>query len=185
MIQQNEFIQWIEKEVKIRWPKHNFSFIEIGDWHWRLRDFDVDTLTQAVRQHKAIDDWRTPSLKKVYDYAKKIHTTNHPKQHNKDKRNTGVPEAHVYIMCTGKDERGKGNVGWFLPILIWPFGKTYTADQYHRNAEAFAQKHADFYGGVWEVVAQTNQLQMLQRAAKLRGTKPLDLTVLQNRYKLK
>jgi hypothetical protein len=37
------------------------------------------------------------------------------------------------------------------------------------------------YGGVWEVFSQTNQLQMLQRAAKLLGTKPFNLINLRKR----
>lgn len=173
MIHKNDFIQWFENEVKVRWPKHNFSLTELGDWHWRLRDFEVDTLTEAVRRHKAVDDWRVPSLKKVYDCAAKIHLTKHPKQHRK--QTTGVPEAHTYIMCTAKDERGRGIVGWFVPILIWPFHKAYTAETYRRCAEQQLAMHAR-RGDVWEVFTQTDHGEMLQRRCALLGIQPLDLT---------
>ena len=65
----------------------------MGDWHWRLQEFDTDSLTQAARQHKATEDWRTPSLKKVYDYAKKIKARNKPKR--EQKKDTGIPDEHT------------------------------------------------------------------------------------------
>lgn len=137
MLQQKEFTQWFEQQVKARWSRHNYEWIELGDWYWRLRDFDIETLTEAVRKHKACEDYRTPSLKKVYEYAKTIRKNNSPKCQRRDETNArqnGVPEAHTYIMCVEKDENGRGCVGWFVPILIWPFHKTYTAETYCRTS---------------------------------------------------
>ena len=75
-MQRNDFIRWFEKEVKARWGKCHFEWTEIGDWHWRLEKFDIDTLTEAVRRHKVEDDPRNPRLKKVYTYAHKVRAAN-------------------------------------------------------------------------------------------------------------
>ena len=91
-----EFMQWFEQQIKTRWQGLRPSWIELGDWHWRLQEFDTDTLTQAARQHKATEDYRTPSLKKVYDYACKITAARKPpaSRSGEEKKSSGVPEAH-------------------------------------------------------------------------------------------
>jgi hypothetical protein len=180
MIALNEFIHWFEKEVKARWPKHDFSFTELGDWHWRLREgFDLDTLTEAVRRHKACDDWRVPGLKKVYEYAKSIQANKSPKRQRRDGDTaaaSGIPEAHTYIMCVAKGDNGRGCVGWFVPILVWPFHKTYTAETYRRIAEEQCVMHSrKSRNGVWEPFYNTTHLEMLRRSNRLCGIKPLDL----------
>jgi len=177
MIQQNDFIHWFEKEVKTRWARHHFDWLEIGDWHWRLREgFDLETLTEAVRKHKACDDWRVPSLKKVYDYARAIQSDKSPKRHRREDAGTGVPEAHTYIMCIDKSDNGRGPVGTFVPILIWPFHKSYTAETYRRIAEEQCVMHSrNGRNGVWEAFYNTTHLEMMQCAATLRGTQPLNL----------
>ena len=172
-----EFMQWYEQQVKTRWQGLDLTWVELGDWHWRLRDFDADTLTQAVRQHKACEDWHTPSLKKVYDYAKTITARSKPKRERSDGTRSGVPEAHTYIMCVAKSDNGCGCVGWFVPILIWPFHKTYTAETYRRAAEEQRLMHSrNGRAGVWEVFTNTTHSEMLTRRCKLRNIKPLDMS---------
>jgi len=186
MIALNEFIHWFEKEVKVRWPKHDFSFTEIGDWHWRLREgFDLDTLTEAVRRHRTCDDWRVPGLKKVHEYAREIQTRSRPAWAKTNRvHRSGIPKAHTFIMCIDKDERGRGNVGWFVDILLWPFRTPWTPDDYQRVAAEQARKYSDFYGGDWEVFTHTTELEMMRCANQLRGTQPLDLNELRKRYKI-
>lgn len=169
MLTKELFWQWFKQEVKPRWSRSEFSGVEMGDWYWRLGEFDIETITQAVRRHKACEDYKTPSLKKVYAYAKAIGADKRPRQPRSE--GSGVPESHVYIMCVAKDFDGCGPVGRYLPVLMWPFGKTCTAEQYRRNAEAFAKKHADFYGGVWEVFTQTRRLEIMRQSTQLRGIK--------------
>ena len=173
MLSNKEFNDWFKKEVESRWPKHRFDWTEVGDWHWRLREgFDLDTLTEAVRQHKACDDFRTPSLKKVYDYAKAIQSRNRPQRDCGGSRersdNSGVPE-HTFIMCTAKDEHGHGKVGWFVPILLWPFKTQWTPQDYQRVAAEQARRHADFYRGIWDIFTDTNHGEMLTRSSRLRN----------------
>ena len=155
MLSQKVFLDWFKKEVEARWKTHHFEWIEIGDWNWRLAEFDIDTLTQAVRQHKACECYPMPNLKKVYEYACKITAAKKPpsQRSGEGKKSSGVPEAHTFIMCVAKGDNGCGCMGWFVPILIWPFHKTYTAE-------------------------------MMDRRMKLRGTKPLDLNQLRKRYKI-
>ena len=181
-----EFMQWFEQQIKTRWQGLRPSWIELGDWHWRLQEFDTDTLTQAARQHKATEDYRTPSLKKVYEYACKITAARKPPapRSGEEKKSSGVPEAHTFIMCVAKADNGCGCVGWFVPILIWPFHKTYTAETYRRSAEEQCVMHSrNGRNGVWEIFTGTNHGEMMDRRMKLRGTKPLDLNQLRKRYK--
>ena len=90
MLSKKEFWEWFKSEVKTRWAKYSFEWTEIGDWHWRLGKFDVDTLTEAVRRHKTTEDWRAPRSRKVYDYAKAIHTRNSPKRKRRDEKPCGL-----------------------------------------------------------------------------------------------
>ena len=176
MLSKKEFWDWFKKEVQVRWKVCHFEWTEMGDWHWRLEKFDLDTLTQAVRQHKAREDWRTPSLKKVYEYAGKIKASNSPPvpSNTEGKRtdDSGVPEAHTFIMCTAKDDNGRGTVGWFVPILVWPFHKTYTATTYQRAAKQQLSMHSR-RGGVWEIFTCTDHGKMLKRANRLCDIKPV------------
>lgn len=178
MIQQHEFIQWFKKEVKGRWPKHNFDWTQIGDWHWRLRDdFDLDTLTEAVRRHKVCDDWRVPSLKKVYGYAKTIQSTKRPQRQRAegaDETSSTLRPEHTYIMCVARSANGGGCVGWFVPILLWPFKTRWTPDDYRRVAEEQCQIHSrNGRAGVWKIFPNTTYRAMRNRAMALRGTNPL------------
>jgi len=169
-----DFMHWFEKQVKTRWPKHQFEWIEMGDWHWRLGAFDIDTLTEAVRRHKVCECYPIPNLKKVYDYAVKIQAETTPEPQMPAKKTSAFPEPHTFIMCTGKDERGNGAVGAFWDIILWPFNRTWTAADYNRVATDQAQKRQAMYGGVWEVFTGTHHLEMLRRSNALCGIKPLD-----------
>ena len=180
MINRDVFGQWFDKEVQARWKTLNLSWLEMGDWHWRLRDFDLETLTQAIRQHKTCECYPTPNLKKVYEYARTIQSRNRPQRTGTD--DSGIPEAHTFIMCIDKDERGRGKVGWFIPIQLWPFKTPWTPEDYQRVASEQARKYADFYGGDWQVFTHTNQLEMLQCAAQLRGNRPIDLNQRPKQY---
>jgi hypothetical protein len=180
MINRDAFGQWFDQEVQTRWKTLNLSWTELGDWHWRLREgFDLETLTEAIRQHKAIEHYPVPNLKKVYDRAQAIQSSNRPKRQPADGDTgaaSGVPEAHTYIMCVGKGDNGRGCVGWFAPILIWPFHKTYTAETYRRIAEEQCVMHSrNGRNGVWEIFTGATHYEMLQRSNRLCGTQPLDL----------
>jgi hypothetical protein len=183
MLSKNVFCDWFNKEVQPRWKTHHFEWIETGDWHWRLRDFEIDTLTQAVRQHKACECYPMPNLKKVYEYAKTIQTHNSPQPAATAKKpSSGIPDTHTFIMCTVKDDRGRGCVGWFVDILICPLNKTYSAETYQRVAAEQAERHRSTCGGQWKIFTNTTHGEMMNRRMKLRNTKPLDLTQLRKLY---
>jgi hypothetical protein len=172
MLSKRIFWDWFKKEVQTRWAKHTFEWTEAGDWYWRLQDFDIETLTQAVRQHKACECYPSPNLKKVYNYAKAIQAKSKPEQKRGD--NQGVPEAHTYIMCVAKDDNGRGCVGWFVPILLWPFRVQWKPEDYTRVAEQQCAIYAR-RGGVWKIFTHTSHSEMFGRRAKLLNIKPQGL----------
>ena len=183
MLSKKVFWDWFKAEVQGRWKVCHFEWTEIGDWHWRLRDFGIDTLSQAVRQHKVCEDYRSPSLKKVYEYARKINADNTPKS-KRDHNSNHIPDAHTYIMCVAKGDNGCGCVGWFVPVLIWPFHKTYTAEDYRRIAEQQRLMHSrNGRAGVWKIFTNTTHGEMMDRRMKLCNEKPLDLNKLRKWYK--
>ncbi|MHC4881366.1 MAG: hypothetical protein ACYTEN_06710 [Planctomycetota bacterium] len=178
-----EFMQWFEQHVKTRWQGLDLTWIEIGDWHWRLEKFDADILTRAVRRHKVCEDWRVPSLKKVYEHACKIQANNHPKPKRDDTTN-GIPDEHTFIMCVAKSANGGGCVGHFVPILIWPFHKTYTPETYRRIAEEQCVMHSrNGRNGIWKPFYNTTRTEILTRRWNLLGVKPLDMDEMRKRYK--
>ena len=184
MLSKKVFWDWFKEEVQVRWKTLNFEWTEMGDWHWRLGKFEIDTLTEAVRRHKVCEDYRQPSIKKVYEYAREITVKNAPPVAKK--KPTGIPDAHTYIMCVATGENGCGCVGWFVPILIWPFTKTYTPETYRRVAEQQRQMHSrNGRNGILEIFHGTTHSEMMRRRMKLRGTKPLNLNQLRKFYKNK
>ena len=67
-------------------------------------------------------------------------------------------------------------------MLIWPFHKTYTAEDYRRSAEEQRLMHSrNGRAGVWQVFTNTTHSEMVDRRMRPRGTKPLDLNQLRKR----
>lgn len=181
MLSKKVFWEWFKKEVEPRWKQHRFEWVEVGDWHWRLQDFDIDTLTQAVRRHKVCECYPIPNLKKIYEYAKKIEADKHPNRHE-----SARPQEHTFIMCVAKSDNGCGPVGKFVPILLWPFKKQWTQADYVTVAKEQCIIHSrSGRNGVWKPFYNTTHGQMLTRSCTLLGTKPLDLNELRKRYKNK
>ncbi len=166
MIRKDLFLTWFQQQVQNRWAKCEFTGVELSDWYWRLKGFDEATLTDAARRHAISDEPKRPSLKKVYAYAKSLQPQQKP---GKRKEPTGVPAAHTYIQCVAKDERGCGPVGWFVPILLWPFHRTYTQAHFQQAAADQLALHRRARGGVWEIVSAVTERDMNHRQAKLTG----------------
>lgn len=165
MLTKEVFGQWFAQQVAARWDKCVFSAVQLEDWYWRLKAFDPAALTAAARRHHAVDEPRRPSLKAIHDYARAQQVRTAPTAHEPP----GVPEAHTYIQCVSTDPQGRGPVGWFVPVLLWPFGQDYTPAAYERTAEQQAELHRRSRGGVWEVVTGTTLGAMNIRRWKLTG----------------
>jgi hypothetical protein len=165
MLSKEAFGQWFQAQVAARWDKCSFNAVQLADWYWRLKAFDTAALTEAARRHHAADEPRRPSLKAIHDYARAEQARTAPPA----REPAGVPEAHTYIQCVSTDVEGRGLVGWFVPVLLWPFRREYTADDYQRAAEQQADLHRRSRGGVWEVVTGTTHHAMNIRRWKLTG----------------
>ncbi|MBC8379526.1 MAG: hypothetical protein H8E62_10150 [Planctomycetes bacterium] len=166
MLTKEAFMQWFQHHIIGRWSTCAFTAVQLEDWYWRLKRYDTDTLTAAVRQHYCSDEPRRPSLKAIHAFARQqqanqAHTT------TRDKESKGVPEAHTYIQCVAKDENGRGAVGWFVPILLWPFHREYTQAMYEQTAEQQRLMHQRSAGGAWRVVTHTTHTEMTRRRSKL------------------
>ena len=171
MLSRATFLKWFQDHVQSRWTKCEFTSVQLDDWYWRLKQLDETVLTKAVRRHFVCDEPRRPSLKKICEYvrqmqAKHAHTSAGLAPHSEP---SGVPEAHTYIQCVGKDNNGHGPVGWFVPILLWPFHQEYTQAMYDKTAEQQLQMHRRSRGGIWEVATDTTHSQMRIRQWQLTG----------------
>lgn len=166
MLTKDAFMTWFQKDVTTRWPKCAFTAVQVDDWFRRLKAFDAPTLTEAARRHFVLDEPRRPSLKKLYEYARQPHAGTDTAH---EKKSFEVPEAHMYIQCVAKDEDGRGSVGRFVPILLWPFHKTYTRQMFDKAAENQRRLHQQNSGGVWEIVTGTTHSAMRRRQWRLTG----------------
>jgi len=170
----NESAKCFNEQIRKRWPRWTPSEVEISDWLAWLEKYDYAAIAEAARAHLAESRYAKPIPAQLLDHARKNITNSRP-QHQRQK-NSGVPEAHTYIMCIDKSDNGRGPVGTFVPILIWPFHKTYTAETCRRIAEEQCVMHSrNGRNGVWEAFYNTTHLEMMQCAATLRGTQPLNL----------
>ncbi len=177
MLTKEAFTQWFREALMPRWARCSFNAVQIGDWYWRLKGYETDVLTEAIRRHHAVDEPRRPSLKKVHEYAREhtAQTTAFPARREKPCHpsirldHSRVPEAHTYIQCVGKDADGNGPVGWFVPILLWPFHQTYTRQMFDKAAENQRRLHQQNNGGIWEIVSGTTHSRMMQRRGELTG----------------
>lgn len=170
MLTKDVFGQWFEGQVAARWEKCVFTAVQLEDWYWRLKRFDTAALTAAARRHHAVDEPRRPSLKAIHDYARQF-TARQPGAGTGTApgQPPGVPETQTFIQCVSRDPEGRGPVGWFVPVLLWPFGQDYTPAAYERTAEQQADLHRRSRGGVWEVVTGTTLGAMHIRRWKLTG----------------
>ncbi|MBL7214110.1 MAG: hypothetical protein ISS71_00365 [Phycisphaerae bacterium] len=174
MLTKEAFGKWFQSQIRQQWPRYEFTAVQLSDWYWRLKDFDEATLSAATRRHHVRNEPRQPSLKAIYDYAQQLNTK-HAHTHvgmapdNGNQKPSGVPEPHTYIQCVSKDDNDRGPVGWFVPVLLWPFHKTYTQAVYDKTAEQQRTLYQHSYGGVWEVVTHTTYSRMRIRQWKLTG----------------
>ena len=178
----NESAKCFNEQIRKRWPRWTVSDVEISDWLVWLEAFDYPTIATAARMHLAESRYAKPIPSELLGHAKKLAPKPSPKQAKK--KSSGIPEEHTFIMCVATGENGCGNVGWFVPILIWPFHKTYTAETYRRIAEEQCVMHSrNGRAGIWEIFTNTTHGEMVTRRMKLQGTKPLDLNELRKHYK--
>jgi hypothetical protein len=168
-------------EIRKRWPRWTPSEVEISDWLIWLEKYEYAAITIAARKHLAESRYAKPIPSQLLDHAKTITADRTPPS----KRNSNtIPDEHTFIMCVARSTNGGGCVGHFVPILIWPFHKTYTAETYRRAAEEQRLMHSrNGRAGVWEIFTNTTHSEMFKRSCDLRGIKPLDLTELRKRYK--
>jgi len=178
----SESAKCFNEQIRKRWPRWTVSDVEISDWLIWLEAFDYTTIATAARMHLAESRYAKPIPSQLLDHAKKVAPKPSPKQMKT--KSSGIPEAHTFIMCVAKGDNGCGRVGWFVPILIWPFHKTYTPETYRRSAEEQRRMHSrNGRAGVWEIFTGTTHFEMLRRSNKLTNTQPLDLNQLRKHYK--
>ncbi len=167
MLTKEAFMQWFQRDVMGRWTTCAFTAVQLDDWYWRLKRYDTAALIEAARRHYSCDEPRRPSLKAIHEYA--LQKTKHARTMAAAKETNGVPEAHTYIQCVDKDADGRGCVGWFVPVLLWPFHNEYTQAMYDRTAEQQRLMHTRSAGGIWQVVTHTTHTEMIHRRSKLTG----------------
>ena len=177
----SESAKCFNEQIRKRWPHWTPNDVEIADWLCWLGDYDYHAVAAAARRHLAESRYAKPIPSQLFAYASKAISTPSPPA----KKTSAFPEPHTFIMCTGKDDRGKGAVGAFWDIILWPLDRTWTAADTHRVATDQARKRQATCGGVWEVFTQTNHLEMLRRSNALCGIQPLDLTRLRKGNMLK
>lgn len=172
MLSKEAFLEWFEGQVQGRWPRCVFTEAQLRDWYWRLKTFTPTLLTEATRRHSVCDEPRRPSLKAIHAIARALSSRDgHGHAATGPTPSRGIPDANTYIQCVGTDEQGGGQPGMFVPILIWPFGDHHSPETIERTAWHQATAHQRCYGGLWEPVFDTDQLDMLQRQSRLRQTR--------------
>ena len=178
----SESAKCFNEQIRKRWPRWTPSDVEISDWLVWLEKYDYETIAAAARQHLAKSRYAKPIPSGLLDHAKKLAPKPSPKQTKK--KSSGIPDAHTFTMCVAKSDNGCGCVGKFVPILIWPFTKTYTPETYRRIAEEQRVMHSrNGRDGVWEIFCGTTHGEMMTRRMNLQGEKPLDLNQLRKLYK--
>ena len=166
MLTKESFMQWFQSDIIGRWSTCVFTAVQLDDWYWRLKRYDTAALTEAVRRHYSCDEPRRPSLKTIHDCARQQRPAD-ARNATVAKESNGVPEAHTYIQCVAKDENGRGCVGWFVPVLLWPFHTEYTQAMYDRTAEQQRLMHQRSAGGIWQVLTRITHTEMIRRQSKL------------------
>ena len=182
----SESAKCFNEQIRKRWPRWTPSEVEISDWLVWLEKYDYNTITIAARNHLAESRYAKPIPSQLLNHAKKIKARNRrddiPKRERRD--NSGIPDAHTYIMCVAKSANGCGPVGAFVPILLWPFKTQWTPDDYARVAEEQCIIHSrNGRNGVWKPFYNTTHFEMLDRRWDMLDVKPLDLEKLRKLYK--
>jgi hypothetical protein len=159
-------------EIRKRWPRWTPSDVEASDWLVWLEKYDYADIAEAARAHLAESRYTKPIPAQLLDHARAIRTRNRPKRERRDQtKSSGIPDEHTFIMCVGKSDNGRGPVGTFVPILLWPFKVRWTPEDYRRVAEEQCVIHSrNGRNGVWEAFYNTTHLEMMRRRTRLRNS---------------
>jgi hypothetical protein len=69
---ENEFSEWFDNQVRTRWSDWQVNDITLADWFTAFAKYDKDLLTRAVQHHKIYDDTSCPKTKKLMQLIKKL-----------------------------------------------------------------------------------------------------------------
>jgi hypothetical protein len=132
-----KFNEWYQSNIMERWPKHELGRNAMLDWYRQLNSFDELVLTDAVRKHYLDDEPRTPSLKKIYSYAKAV-----MRPTGQSPNSTG----HVIEMrCT--------KAGWVSEGVVRSVhvaGININDEQLARTICGIIERYTKTYGGQWQ-----------------------------------
>ncbi len=165
MLSKEEFWGWFQAAVRSRWGRCEFTTAQLQDWYWRLKGFSTEALTDAVQRHSVCDEPRRPSLKAIHNLVRQ--QSEHTRGPRQAGQSNNAADTGTYIQCVEHDDRGGGQVGFFVPILIWPFGDHHSKGAIEQAAMHQATLHRQTYGGLWEPIFNTNRSEMLSRRADL------------------
>ena len=152
------------EQIRKRWPRWEAAEIEIADWLEWLRRYDYAAIARAARAHAAESRYAKPIAAALLDHARRLAAEQKTPAAAKS---ASVPPTHTFIQCVAH-ARQPQRVGWFVDILLTPLHRQHPPEAWRRAAAETARRCADFYGGVWQVVTDTDQLAMMRRRQELK-----------------
>ena len=139
MLTVNNFKRIYDQQIAQRWDNFELSPMLMIDWFEQLKGFDELVLTDAVRKHYLDDEPRTPSLKKIYGYAKAA-----MRPTGQSPNSTG----HVIEMrCT---EAGWVRAGVVRRVHVAGSKAACTDDALAQEACRLIERYTRTYGGQWQ-----------------------------------
>jgi len=146
----------VNEELLPRWPDWKPSGVEIADWRYAIRPFDVEIIKTAIRRHVLESSWKKPVSKKIIEKARSM-------QPNTAGSKKETPEPTIFVQCV---EQG-GELQQFSTRPACQPGIFYSADTL-RDAEKIREKLIGLYGGMWDIIQQATYGDMIKRRIELR-----------------
>lgn len=142
---------FIEKEMKPRWPDWKPNTAQVADWTLWLNPYSWEVAQNAVREHAGTQTYnKRPNAAKLRPLLAKYqpHTTVEKK---------GMADPTVFIFYAGG---GRGTLlsGYFFPVIVLPHEQS-------RIMQAAANergKREEAYGGDWQVHQDTTHSAMVK-----------------------
>ena len=158
----NESAKCFTEQIRKRWPRWTPSEVEISDWLVWLETYEYAAIAEAARTHLAESRYAKPIPSQLLDHARTNKTNSRPQRQRQT--TPSIPDEHTFIMCTAQGDNGRGPVGTFVPILLWPFKTQWTPADYQRVAEEQCVIHSrNGRNGVWEPFYNTTHLERMRR----------------------
>lgn len=147
------------------WENWKRTDQQVSLWVKLLKPHDYDKALAAVEAAWTCRNYGKPDPSTILGKIREAE----PTVEGEDQDAPDPYRFGVFIQCVNPDKSGRGSPGWFVPVIPAPCQHGMSGDRLMAIAQGWTVKHAEMYGGVWEVVIEATPAQMFEKSAGIKA----------------